>query len=90
MSGWPWMRRSAHNAAVVKLEDRLARTRKDLDLYRVWHWKRCDCHDSWDQCPCASDDHPSDASCDCCDLGTGLCGPKPHPAGVERTGREPQ
>lgn len=36
----------------------------------------CDCHDSWDQCPCADAGHPADGSCDCCPLGTGLCGPK--------------
>ena len=54
-----------------------ARTAADLDRYRQWHWSRCDCHDSWDQCPCAEAGHPADGSCGCCDLGTGLCGPKP-------------
>lgn len=45
----------------------------------IEHFKECDCHDSWDQCPCADDGHPKDGSCDCCPLGTGLCGPKPEP-----------
>lgn len=40
------------------------------------HFKVCDCHDSWDQCPCADGGHPADGSCDCCPLGTGLCGPR--------------
>lgn len=35
------------------------------------HFAECDCHDSWDQCPCA-DGHPTDGSCGCC--GDGLCG----------------
>lgn len=37
----------------------------------------CRCHDSWDQCPCAEGGHPTDGSCNCCPLGTGLCGPRP-------------
>lgn len=37
----------------------------------------CGCHDSWDQCPCAEGGHPADGSCNCCSLGTGLCGPLP-------------
>lgn len=37
----------------------------------------CGCHDSWDQCPCAEGGHPADGSCNCCPLGTGLCGPLP-------------
>ncbi len=40
------------------------------------HFKECDCHDSWDQCPCADAGHPADGSCDCCPRGTGLCGPR--------------
>lgn len=34
----------------------------------------CGCHDSWDQCPCAEAGHSP--GCECCPLGTGLCGPK--------------
>jgi hypothetical protein len=34
----------------------------------------CDCHDSWDQCPCAEAGHFP--GCSCCPLGSGLCGPK--------------
>jgi hypothetical protein len=41
------------------------------------HFRKCGCHDSWDQCPCADAGHPKDGSCDCCWLGTGLCGPRP-------------
>lgn len=41
------------------------------------HFKVCDCHDSWDQCPCAEAGHPLDRDCGCCPLGVGLCGPLP-------------
>lgn len=37
--------------------------------------RTCDCHDSWDQCPCAEGGHV--AGCNCCPGGTGLCGPLP-------------
>lgn len=43
------------------------------------HFRECDCHDSWDQCPCADGGHPKDGSCDCCPRGTGICGPRPEP-----------
>ena len=39
----------------------------------------CQCHDSWDQCPCAEGGHFP--GCNCCPLGTGLCGPKPEHRG---------
>lgn len=78
---FPLMRRSVHNAAVRKLEQRLRRTKDSLWTYQSWHFAHCDCHDSWDQCPCAEAGHPADGSCDCCDLGTGLCGPKPETGG---------
>jgi len=39
----------------------------------------CQCHDSWDQCPCAEGGHLP--GCNCCPLGTGLCGPKPEHRG---------
>ena len=41
------------------------------------HFRECDCHDSWDQCPCTESGHPLDGSCGCCPRGTGLCGPFP-------------
>jgi hypothetical protein len=41
---------------------------------QIEHFKECDCHDSWDQCPCADGGHPADRPCGCCPLGTGLCG----------------
>ena len=41
------------------------------------HFKTCDCHDSWDQCPCAEGGHPLDRDCGCCPLGAGICGPLP-------------
>jgi len=45
-----------------------------MDDELIEHFKTCDCHDSWDQCPCAEGGHPVDGSCGCCPLGTGLCG----------------
>ena len=39
--------------------------------------RTCDCHDSWDQCPCAEYGHSP--NCGCCPGGTGLCGPLPCP-----------
>ena len=47
---------------------------------QLGHFKVCDCHDSWDQCPCAEGGHPADGLCNCC--GDGICGslPKPAPA----------
>ena len=74
VGGCPRMSRRHRLARLVAERDRL---KADLDRYRQWHWGRCDCHDSWDQCPCAEAGHPADGSCGCCDLGTGLCGPKP-------------
>ena len=74
---FPFMRRSVHRTLVGTLEERLRGARKSLNAYREWHFARCDCHDSWDQCPCSEAGHPKDGSCDCCELGTGLCGPKP-------------
>lgn len=43
----------------------------------IEHFKVCDCHDSWDQCPCGDGGHPADGSCGCCPFGIGLCGPAP-------------
>lgn len=40
----------------------------------IAHFKVCDCHDSWDQCPCAEAGHPKDYDCGCCEFGIGLCG----------------
>lgn len=37
--------------------------------------RKCECHDSWDQCPCADGGHFP--NCGCCPGGTGLCGPLP-------------
>lgn len=37
--------------------------------------RTCNCHDSWDQCPCADGGHFP--GCDCCPGGTGLCGRLP-------------
>jgi hypothetical protein len=37
--------------------------------------RTCECHDSWDQCPCAESGHFP--GCNCCPGGTGLCGPLP-------------
>ena len=70
---WPFVRRATHDKALAQVE----RVKNDRDRYRIWHWNRCGCHDSWDQCECESAGHPPDGSCNCCDLGTGGCGPKP-------------
>lgn len=73
----PFIRRSTHERQVAKLEAEVAWVTADRDQYRSWHWNRCDCHDAWDKCSCASAGHPRDGSCTCCDLGTGICGPRP-------------
>lgn len=59
--------------------------RENESLSLTDHFKVCDCHDSWDQCPCAEGNHPTDGSCNCCPRGTGLCGPLPtSPSGANR------
>lgn len=74
---WPLIRRRRHLAELALLQHELEMAQKDRDRYRIWHWNRCDCHDAWDKCNCASAGHPRDGLCGCCDLGTGICGRKP-------------
>lgn len=78
----PFVRRSRYDT----LQARFERMEKDRNRYRIWHWNRCGCHDSWDQCPCESDGHPADGSCNCCDLDPG-CGPKPKQKAARAEGR---
>ena len=46
---------------------RLVEAERLLGIYKrkyreTWedHLARCDCHDSWDQCPCTAKGHPKD------------------------------
>ncbi len=49
----------------------VGRLRAQVEAGGASHIDACDCHDSWDQCPCAEAGHFKE--CACC--GTGICGP---------------
>lgn len=73
-SGPRSMQRVCYRCWTVDDTAAVERAAREADLAE--HFKECDCHDSWDQCPCADAGHPADGSCDCCPRGTGLCGPR--------------